>query len=84
MSDQIVNVDGEFFTERGQNIHPLLSEANNMLWCAGPNGVSVFAREAPESASEWRGARDTVIVVLRGDAARAGRVALVAVADLLR
>lgn len=63
--------------------HTQLDQADNCLKVADTMGVAVFARQAPEFATDHED--DTVIVVLRGrEAVAAGRDALVAVADLVR
>ncbi len=63
--------------------HSQLDQADNCLKVADATGVAVFVRQAPDFAEDH--SDDTVIVVLRGAAAvKAGRDALVAVADLVR
>lgn len=64
--------------------HMFLDEADNVLKAAERMGVGVFARQASEFAPDGDRAQDTVIVILRGECARLGRDALIAVADLVR
>lgn len=84
MDRPLMHKQGEVDMIGHQTAHVLVGEANNVLWVAEATGVGVYAREAPEFAPETDNSEDTVIVVLRGEAARTGRKALVAVADLLR
>lgn len=61
----------------------LAEQALNALEFAEQVGVGVFARQTSEFAPGYERELDTVVVVLRGQAARDGRAALVAVADLV-
>ena len=67
-----------------EEMHSMIDEADNVLKFADNTGVGVFARQAGEFAPADVRDKDTVIVVLRGEAARKGRKTLEAAADLVR
>jgi hypothetical protein len=63
--------------------HHLIAEADNCLKFADKVGVAVYATQASENAPARDKREDTVIIVLRGRAARRGRNAMTEIAHLI-